>query len=146
MFPSSGTRWDPAWGRGACRGNGDRPNASPEYRALGGPPRWGGGHQRVRPQPGWTRGKVGCSGWDLSGKRPQWGPVGSAPTGVLVLAGAPQGCSTGAPAAHPAGDAELLVPQHRTCSPRTASLVWPVAPGPAAWTRPAGLRAASVST
>lgn len=55
-------------------------------------------------------------------------PAGSAPLGMLVPARALR-MQHRAPTTHPAGDAELTVPRHRTCSPRTASLVWPVAPG-----------------
>lgn len=50
----------------------------------------GKGCQRVRPQPGWMQGPVGCSRWDLSGDSLAAVPMGLAPVGMLVLARAPE--------------------------------------------------------
>lgn len=116
-------------GLGTCWGDRHQSNASGQCRALRGP--WMGmglcrGHQWVRPQPGCTQGKVGCSSGDLSGNdpiansgsagedSPAWeGPAGSVPG---MQRGSPRG-----------GDAQPAVPQPRTCprGRRVPSGRWP---------------------
>jgi len=118
--PLLGDPLGPGLGLGACWGDRYQPVHLP-ISSRGVTSRMGKGlcrgHQRLRAQPGWTQGQVGCSnptaapgfahrvspGWDARADR------------ALGM----QHC----------GDAGLEVPRHHTCSPRTASPVWPVAPG-----------------
>lgn len=149
MFPSSGTRWDLAWGRGHARGDHYWPNVSPKYRALVGTSQMGKGLCRGSdPSLGRHGGR-----WDAptgifhgTAQPPSPSlPAGSTPVGMLVPVLAP-GMQHRAPAAHPVGGrgADGAPAPHLQLADGKSGLAG--GPGAAAWTRPAGLRAASVST
>lgn len=140
MFPSSGTRWDLAWGQGTAEeiitGLTCVRNTKPWEDLLDGEGVPAG------PTPAWV--DAGAGGMLQMGSFR--GQPGCRPHGVGPGWDARAGSSPGDAALGPAGDAELTVSRHRTCSPRTASPVWPLAPGQRHGPVRPSCRAVSVST